>query len=354
MKLVSFGNKTIGSEAKQRAEEYLFRRLKEISAEARVLPFTFEGWEVGGDFRLAIEKPMQKELEAWVFMGSGGGRASGRLVRMGYNYVWNMYGWERYAIMSQGKICGYLSGRQEGGALSQTLVEGCSELPHFIVSAEDNRLLRELILSGQEVLIEAEASCRRVENMRGANLLLPIRGRKGGRRVLVCGHYDTMYNTPGAYDNQAGAAVLLKLAEQLVAERLDRDVDLLLTDGEEWNLAGSRHFAETEDLSQYEYVLNVDGIGRGDELEIWSGKESFERRLAEQLMDYEEIPWKTFKNPPPPGSDHTPFYERGVPCCMYTFNDQGIIHTPGDVYDERKLANMEKMLHLVLYTLKKI
>mgnify|MGYP000179783805 FL=1 len=71
-------------------------------------------------------------------------------------------------------------------------------------------------------------------------------------------------------------------------------------------------------------------------------------------MDYEEIPWKTFKNPPPPGSDHTPFYERGVPCCMYTFNDQGIIHTPGDVYDERKLANMEKMLHLVLYTLKKI
>ena len=36
---------------------------------------------------------------------------------------------------------------------------------------------------------------------------------------------------------------------------------------------------------------------------------------------------------------------------MLTFNDQGILHTPEDIYEESKLKNMEKMVNIVIEVL---
>jgi len=347
--LIDCGNKSVGTQAKLKAEQYIFRRTKEISADAHLMEFYFEGWEVCGNGTLLLTSPIDKELNGWLFLGSGGGKFEGSVRRMGYNYVWNMYGWDRYAILDGRKITAYISGRQEGDALSQTLIEGNCPLPHFIIGAEDNKLLKMLLYGGAEVRVGGEANCRSVHGMRGANVVLPLPAEsKKRKKVILTAHYDTMYNTPGAYDNAAGCAVLMSLARELSSVQLDRDIDIVFTDAEECRLEGSKHYASRLNPDEIDYVLNIDGVGRGEELEIWCGNEAFERKIAEALLDYTPIPCQTYKNPPPPGSDHAPFYEKGIKCCMLTFNDQGILHTPEDVYEEKKLFNMRRMFDLAI------
>ena len=45
---------------------------------------------------------------------------------------------------------------------------------------------------------------------------------------------------------------------------------------------------------------------------------------------------------------------KGIPVCMLTFNDQGILHTPEDIIEKSKLRNMEKMVRLNLELLERI
>jgi aminopeptidase YwaD len=52
------------------------------------------------------------------------------------------------------------------------------------------------------------------------NIVARSSSKAGRPRVVLCAHFDTMINTPGASDNAAGVAVLLALAETLRAEEL--------------------------------------------------------------------------------------------------------------------------------------
>ena len=95
--------------------------------------------------------------------------------------------------------------------------------------------------------------------------------------VLIVAHYDsTSYSTeaadpytdpaPGASDNASGVAIALEVAGALVAPdapRLRRTVRLVLFDGEEWGLYGSRHYvAELEQAGEpTACAVNVDMVG---------------------------------------------------------------------------------------------
>ncbi|HYE18483.1 MAG TPA: M20/M25/M40 family metallo-hydrolase [Tepidisphaeraceae bacterium] len=62
--------------------------------------------------------------------------------------------------------------------------------------------------------------------------------------ILLTAHYDSVATAPGAADDAAGVAALLETASALrAAPPLDRDVYLLLTDGEEGGLRGARAVA---------------------------------------------------------------------------------------------------------------
>ena len=113
-------------------------------------------------------------------------------------------------------------------------------------------------------------------------------------------------------------------------------------------MEGAKAYASCKDISDVDYLINVDGAGRGDVLEVWCGYEPFERELIEYLQEDEIFLQKVYKNPPPPGSDHVPFYERGIDCCELTVNDQDLLHMPEDDYQEEVLENMKRLLPLVL------
>lgn len=89
-------------------------------------------------------------------------------------------------------------------------------------------------------------------------------------KVVLCAHFDTVYNTSGAYDNAAGTAAVLQTARRLKAYRLKKKVEILLTDGEEFDLRGARARC-ARDQEKTAAVINLDGVGRENVLEVWSG-----------------------------------------------------------------------------------
>lgn len=354
--ILQFGSRPVGSEAHDRVTSYIFEKMKRVIPETWKDTFSFEGWESCGAAELYVTQPVRQKLDTFLFLGSGGGEVKGMLKWLGKNYVWNMYGWDLYAVYTEEhKICAYISGRDQGAVLSQTLIEGNTELPHFIIGAAENDQLKKLLSDRETVMVSGTARCRKVEKMQGNNIVVPVSSAKPEEDVVIlCAHYDSMYNTKGAYDNGAGTAVLMALAEEWAKEPPDQNLLLVFMDAEECRLEGAKHFAHMMPSSKVRYVLNIDGIGREDELEIWCGPEKFSRKIEQELFLYPGTYKKMLKWPPPPGSDHAPFYENGTAVCMLTFNDQDIIHTERDVYQELLMKNMERMRALILYLLHRI
>jgi Zn-dependent M28 family amino/carboxypeptidase len=164
-------------------------------------------------------------------------------------------------------------------------------------------------------------------------------------------HYDTLFNTSGAFDNASGCALLLALAEWISENPLRIPVELLFTGAEEFNLSGSRAFCasykERGELSNVKAIINLDGVGRGDILEVWSGPEKF-AITAWPLLKCNDLGLKRIlKYPPPPGSDHTPFYNEGIPSLMLSLNDIPILHRPEDVIDDDKKHNLSSLFLLL-------
>lgn len=348
--LSDMGPKPCGSIANLNQADYIIQAVRPFCPSVYRDDFCFSGWKNNGVSTLEITAPQHEQLDALVFLGSGGGEFEGKLLRLGLNHVWGIYNWHRYGVINDaGEVVGYISGRPDGDLLSQTLIEDDPSLPHMIVGQHTNAHIADLLESGEEVRVHGYANCEPVLHMSGTNIVAGFHATHPTQKpIIITAHRDTMYNTTGAYDNQAGCVVLMTLAERLAAMDLTRDITLVFTDGEECRLAGGKHLAQRYSKGDIAYMVNVDGIGRGDELEIWSGPVRFEKQIMRRLLECMDALKQCYRNPPPPGSDHAPFYEKGIPCVMLTFNDQGIIHTPMDSFNKRLIPNMEKMLDLTL------
>lgn len=78
---------------------------------------------------------------------------------------------------------------------------------------------------------------------------------------------------PGANDGASGVAVLLQLAHELVVQGVERGVDLVFFDGEDWGKSGdldyyclgAKEFARRADARAYEYGVVLDLVGDKDQ-----------------------------------------------------------------------------------------
>ena len=99
----------------------------------------------------------------------------------------------------------------------------------------------------------------RVENVIG---VLPGRDRQAPALALMA-HYDSVPRSPGAGDDAAGVASALEIVRALKARgQPERDVILLLTDGEELGLLGARAFFDDHPLaSRVGFLINMEARG---------------------------------------------------------------------------------------------
>jgi len=181
-----------------------------------------------------------------------------------------------------------------------------------------------------------------------------VTGSENKPTILVCAHYDTFWNTPGAYDNGSGTIALLHLAQRWAKNPPENPTRLVFFTGEEWHLSGSRAYvaeATPPELDAVGYVINIDGLGRGKFLESFGAPERFEVAFSSTIRRYIESTRGGLevisRFPPPMGTDDAAFYAAGVPSGFMTFNDFNRLHQPEDVPNREIAANIVWTVGLV-------
>lgn len=142
--------------------------------------------------------------------------------------------------------------------------------PHPLASSA-NRRVRDLLLErlddvGLDAWVQHEAVVPDGDRHVIAyvdNVVGRLPGAAGdGDVVLLVAHYDSVPVSPGAADNGTSVATLLEVARALRAgPRLERDVLILLTDGEERGLLGVQAFLRSAWARRVGLVLNFDNPG---------------------------------------------------------------------------------------------
>lgn len=350
--IIDYGPRPLGSENFRKCSDYVLSEMEKITEDAWKDEKPFDSWDVR-DYRLEAVLPEGNQIiKSYVFLNSGASEGfSGTIRYAGQNRVWNMYIWDRYMVVDErDDIVAYITVRGNGESIPQMLFQGHSDVPHFLVGESEKGFFEkaekeQIVFCGfADTFIREGSYCRNVVG------ILPATAPK----VVICGHCDTVYSTKGAYDNSAGAAVVLELAREIRNRKRNYEIEFLITDGEEFDLVGARQRASECAGQDIRFVLNIDGVGREKVLEVWSGPESTERKIRKILSESGENFTPIYICPPPPGSDHAPYADLGIPACMLTFNDQGILHSPEDIFRESLIPNMEEMVRISMELLEKL
>ena len=144
-------------------------------------------------------------------------------------------------------------------------VEAIGREPHP-TGSEANAKVRETIIATLKSLkLDPEVQIPQEPNRTERNILVRLNGKgpRDRKAVLLCAHYDSVQNAPGAGDNASGVAAVLETLRALtVSPPLDRDVIALLDDGEELGLVGAQLFVDEHPWAKdVGVVLNVDARG---------------------------------------------------------------------------------------------
>lgn len=145
----------------------------------------------------------------------------------------------------------------------------------------------------ETTLEEATVLRARGERLLGArvvNVLARLRGSGRPGAVLLMAHYDSVPGSPGAGDDASGVAAIVETVRALTAgPPLERDVLVLLTDGEEAGLLGARAFArDLERLGEIALVLNFEARGSGGPVTMFESSGG-NHRLVEEMARV--APW---------------------------------------------------------------
>lgn len=196
------------------------------------------------------------------------------------------------------------------------------------------------------------ASAMEVDNSLSRNVVGMVPGTEHRDRFVVVGaHFDgqgsggiismdhdgepAIHNS--ADDNASGTAGLLWLARQFANDPPKSSVLFIAFSGEELGLLGSRHFAREMDIptDSVTAMINLDMIGRlsDGELTIFgTGTSSGWDELLTGIHYSDSLSVRTA----PSGSgasDHTSFYEVGIPVLHYYSGTHEQYHTPDDTED---------------------
>ena len=161
---------------------------------------------------------------------------------------------------------------------------------------------------------------------------------------------------PGADDNASGSAAVLVLAKVLAEKGWDdegdrRSVLLMLFDGEESGLHGSRHYVNDPiaDAEDHVMMFNWDMIGRlENETVVVAGlntgvgmREFFTPLFADSGLEV-KAPERMSG-----ASDHTSFYRAGIPVVFSHVDGlHGDYHTPEDTSDKINRVGATKAVYL--------
>ena len=205
-----------------------------------------------------------------------------------------------------------------------------------------------LVESGATPLEDGFASPFSWTRGSGVNLVGGVPGRGDRPEVIILtAHYDhvgiregEIFN--GADDNASGAAALLEITRQVVAEPLEHTLVIALFDAEELGSLGARAFMAVPPIPLQRIALdvNLDMVSRTAGL-LWAGGASHTpalRPVLERVAARAPVTLRLGHDSPgaPEGddwteqSDHAVFHERGIPFVYFGVEDHPDYHRPTD------------------------
>lgn len=157
----------------------------------------------------------------------------------------------------------------------------------------------------------------RIVTRRAASSAAHIIGSKAGarpERLVLCAHFDTKIETPGAWDNASGAAALLALANRLGGQSLPLGLELVAFNDEEYLGNDDREYMRHrgDRLDTVLAAINIDGIGQRlgtTSIMITAHSAPFQTLAADITRRHPGVTWVE----PYPQSSHSTFAWRGVP-----------------------------------------
>jgi aminopeptidase YwaD len=229
------------------------------------------------------------------------------------------------------------------------------------------RLIEDFDLDIPSVTVSAHSGLKLLKNVgtvvqmkiaahRSPGVTANVIGRLQGEipeRIVFCAHYDSKIDTPGAYDNAAGAGVLLTLAEVLSQKKHRHSLEWVAFTGEEGAGLGDMEYARHARTANHGFdqaiaAINIDGVGPftgTTTVACYAASQNLEMLLEETLKKYPEVirvePW--------PSSDHYIFYSNGVPSIALTSRGiRDIYHTFSDTFEWISGGKLAEAAQLVL------
>jgi len=161
--------------------------------------------------------------------------------------------------------------------------------------------------------------------------------------LVIGGHFDHNglhmgLHFPGADDNASGSSAIMEIAQAFskLGRKPRRSVVFALFGGEEMGLMGSTHFVEhlPPGIEKVDTMFNFDMVGEGDR-SGFGYSEDFPELKA--LLEETDKQVKTLGGAYPikgvgvRGSDHAPFYQKGIPVVSFHSNGPHLhYHQTGD------------------------
>jgi hypothetical protein len=224
-------------------------------------------------------------------------------------------------------------GTDEDAAVRQYLLTGLSAsgLQTSVFSDIGINVSRSVVVAG------------RVNDIVG---LLP--GSRPGPAVLLMAHYDSVPRAPGAGDDASGVAAILEIVRALHAgPRLQRDVIILFTEGEEAGLLGAEAFAHAHPwMSNVGLILNFEARGnRGPSLlfETSAGNAVLVDAVAHVVRQpVGSSLFYAFYKQLPNDTDFTVFRPFKIPGLNFAFGEGlNAYHSPLDTPGNLSLASLQ-------------
>jgi len=172
-------------------------------------------------------------------------------------------------------------------------------------------------------------------------------------RIVLCAHYDTKVDTPGAYDNAAGVGVLLTLAELLSHGKHRHTLEWVAFSGEEGYGLGDMEYARRarstgDGFDQVTVAINFDGVGPftgTTSVACFAASQALERLLDERIRSYPGV----VKVEPWPASDHYIFHSNGTPSLAFSSKGiRDIYHTSSDTFEWISGEKLAEVVQLAL------
>lgn len=363
-----------GTSAEAKSAALIREELSSFGMESRLEEFSFYTWEIK-KVCFAVTEPYYKEYRAEGYLRCGNtpeegveaellyaengddislSHAKGKIVMVNEIVRKDMY----LKLMKAG-AAGFVSISGTPIEEGEDLIPRAAGIPQKLFdSLNENELIQgvgihykdavELVTKGASrarlTLIQEEAE------KKSANIAAKIQGKEHPEEILtLTAHYDSVPQGPGAYDNMAGAAIIMELCRYFKEHTPGRTLEFVWFGAEEKGLLGSRNYVRLheEELKNHCFNMNVDLAGQlvGGNVIGVTGDSSICSMLT--YLARETGIGMTTKNQIW-GSDSNTFAWKGIPAM--TLNRDGFgMHTHYDTIDLLSAWSLERSAALLCH-----